>query len=52
MVTGGVDVKTAQVRLGHSDPRLTLSVYAQATTDSQLNAAEAINEGLNRGLPC
>lgn len=29
MVAAGVDIKTAQVRLGHSDPRLTLAVYAQ-----------------------
>jgi len=31
MVAEGVDVKTAQARLGHSDPRLTLAIYAQAT---------------------
>lgn len=50
MVTGGVDIKTAQVRLGHSDPRLTLSVYAQATTESQSLAANAIDTGLSRSL--
>jgi hypothetical protein len=27
-----VDLRTAQTRLGHSDPRLTLAVYAQAST--------------------
>jgi integrase len=35
----GVDVKTAQVRLGHSDPRLTIAVYAQATNEGDQNAA-------------
>jgi hypothetical protein len=33
MVRQNVDLKTAQTRLGHSDPRLTLAVYAQATTE-------------------
>jgi integrase len=33
LVTSRVDLKTAQ-RLGRSDPRLTLAVYAQATTDA------------------
>jgi hypothetical protein len=28
MVAAGVDIRTAQERLGHSDPRLTLTVYA------------------------
>jgi integrase len=32
LVLDGVDVKTAQTRLGHSDPRLTIAIYAQATT--------------------
>lgn len=39
MVRMGVDVKTAQARLGHSDPRLTL-IYAQATTDGDRVAAD------------
>jgi integrase len=41
MVLGGVDVRTAQHRLGHSDPRLTLGVYAQVTTEADRAAAEA-----------
>ncbi|MGI8491884.1 MAG: tyrosine-type recombinase/integrase [Acidimicrobiales bacterium] len=40
LVTAGVDLKTAQVRLGHSDSRLTLAVYAQATTEGDRRAAE------------
>jgi integrase len=42
LVAEGVDVKTAQVRLGHSDPRLTLAVYAQATTEGDRVAAERL----------
>ena len=43
MVTGGVDVKTAQVRLGHSDPRLTLGIYAKTTCESESSAARVID---------
>lgn len=42
MVADGVDLKTAQTRLGHSDPRLTLAVYAQAVADADRAAAESI----------
>jgi integrase len=42
LVAGGVDVKTAQVRLGHSDPRLTLGIYAQATSAGDKAAAELL----------
>ena len=42
MVRMGVDVKTAQARLGHSDPRLTLGIYAQATTDGDRAAADRL----------
>jgi hypothetical protein len=38
----GVDIKTAQSRLGHSDPRLTLAVYAQATTEADRAAADRL----------
>lgn len=34
LVREGVDVKTAQTRLGHSDPRLTLAVYAQVVSEA------------------
>ena len=40
----GVDLKTAQTRLGHSDPRLTLAVYAQATTEGDRVAAERLGQ--------
>lgn len=42
LVMEGVDVKTAQSRLGHSDPRLTLAVYAQATTEADRSAADRL----------
>jgi integrase len=39
LVLEGVDIKTAQTRLGHTDPRLTLGIYAQATTEADRDAA-------------
>jgi integrase len=42
LVLAGVDLKTAQTRLGHSDPRMTIGLYAQATTDADKAAAEAL----------
>jgi integrase len=47
MVRRGVDVKTAQARLGHSDPRLTLGIYAPATTDADRAAADLLAELLD-----
>ena len=44
LVHDGVDVKTAQARLGHTDPRLTLAIYAQATTEADRAAAERLGE--------
>ena len=41
LVLAGVDLKTAQKRLGHSDPRLPIGLYAQAATDANKAAAEA-----------
>lgn len=37
-----VDVKTAQTRLGHSDPRLTLAIYAQATPEGDQEATDKL----------
>lgn len=42
LVLAGVDVKTAQVRLGHSDPRLTLAVYAAAPVEADRSAADRL----------
>jgi len=44
LVLGNVDLKTAGTRLGHSDPRLTLAVYAQATTEADRAAADTVGE--------
>jgi hypothetical protein len=49
MVAEGVDLKTAQTRFGHSDLRLTLAVYAQATTEADRQAAD--NLASRFGLP-
>jgi integrase len=43
LVADGVDLKTAQARLGHSDPRLTLGTYAQATSEGDRAAADSLN---------
>ena len=55
LVAGGVDVRTAQARLGHSDVRLTLEIYAQATNEADRAAAETIGRlfdprRTNRGI--
>ena len=42
MVAEGVDPKTAQVRFGHTDIRLTLGLYAQAVTASNRAAARSL----------
>ena len=42
MVHAGVDVHTAMGRAGHSDVRLTLEAYTQASSEADRNAAEAI----------
>jgi integrase len=44
LVVEGIDVKTAQTRLGHADPRVTLSIYASAPASIDREAAAAIGE--------
>ena len=44
LVLAGVDLKTAETRLGHSDPRLTLGVYAQVTSEADRAAADALED--------
>lgn len=44
LVSQNVDLKTAQIRLGHADPALTIKVYAQATTEADRAAAAVIDE--------
>lgn len=40
----GVNIKTAQERLGHANPRTTLAVYAQATKEADREAAKRLGE--------
>ena len=44
LVLEGVDIKTVQARLGHTDPRLTLAIYAQATTEADRAAADLLGK--------
>jgi integrase len=44
LVAEGVDPKVAQVRLGHSDVRVTLGIYARATSAGDRKAAEKVGE--------
>ena len=44
LVATGVDVKTAQTRLGHSSSRLTLELYAQSVARLDREAAEALGD--------
>ena len=44
LVAAGVDLKTAQTRLGHSSPHLTLAVYARATEEADRAAARAMGD--------
>jgi len=48
LMSAGIDVRTAQHRLGHSDPRLTLGIYAQVVPDADRKAAEALGAILSR----
>jgi integrase len=44
LVGAGVDIKTAQVRLGHASPQVTLGIYARATKDADRRAADLVGE--------
>ncbi len=44
LVAAGVDDKTAQTRLGHSSPQVTLGLYARATAEGDRKAARAGGE--------
>ena len=49
LVLEGVDVKTAMTRMGHSDPRLTLNVYAQFADEADRLAADKVGVRLFAG---
>jgi integrase len=42
LVLEGVDMKTAQTRLGHADARMTLGLYAQASTTADIAASDRL----------
>ena len=44
LVRQGIDVKTVQARLGHSDPRLTLQVYAEVVQEAEQHAAAVLGD--------
>jgi len=44
LVASGVDVKTAQTRMGHSSPQVTLGIYARATVEADRAAADRMGE--------
>lgn len=46
LISGGTDVKTVQMRLGHSSAEITMSCYAHAIPLSDTNAAESIDSSL------
>ena len=43
----GINIKTAQARLGHSNPQTTLALYAQATVQADREAANRLGERLS-----
>src|SRR5947209_8503773 len=47
----GAPLKVRQERLGHSDPRLTLSVYTHVASEDDARIAERLGELLS-GIPC
>ena len=46
LISSGTDVKTVQMRLGHSSAEITMSCYAHAIPLSDTNAAESIDSSL------
>jgi integrase len=42
LVAAGVDPKTAQARLGHSSPHMTLAIYARVTAEADRQAADKV----------
>jgi integrase len=44
LVAAGVDVKTAQTRLGHSSPQVTLQIYARMTAENDRQASDLVGE--------
>jgi len=43
-IAAGVDAKTVQHKLGHTDPRLTLELYAHHSSEAEKRATETLDE--------
>ena len=50
LVLANVDMKTTGTRLGHSDPSLTLAVYAQATSEADRSAADSVGSRFSAAM--
>jgi integrase len=48
LIDAGIDVVKISKRLGHSNPTITLRIYAHLFRENDDKAAEAINEALAR----
>ena len=51
MIAAGVDVRTVAARLGHSDPSITLRVYAHALPERDRAAAELLGSKISLPIP-
>ncbi|MHB8439815.1 MAG: tyrosine-type recombinase/integrase [Acidimicrobiales bacterium] len=52
MIAEGIDVKTAQQRLGHSDVRMTLGLYAKVIESADRSASDVLaSRFLGNGTP-
>jgi integrase len=49
LVAASIDIKTAQTRLGHSNSRLTIELYAQSVGRLDREAADALGEAFMPG---
>lgn len=51
LISSGVDVKTVQTRLGHSNASMTLNVYTHAVPENEAKAAKVVDDMLSRRCP-
>lgn len=49
LLAAGMDPKTVAERLGHADPKITMSIYAHVTPAMRSRAVDLITEALNGG---
>jgi integrase len=48
LIAAGTSVRDVQDLLGHTDPRMTLAIYAQATAEGKRGAIEKLSAAFNR----